>query len=745
MFNHRQYICLTVVLLSVLSNSCQVYHNTTARFNSYFLAKEKMKESEEQLFSNTQDDFNDLLPVLIHLDTNASRSQKPSFDYVIEKASLPIELHPTSKWIDNAWLVVGKARLYQGDYMNAIHTFKYVNTISTENNARHEAIVLLLRCFWETEQYKNMELTKEYIRKKINVPFNNQNTREYHLIFSAYHQEKANYALAVQHLELAIPLVRKRNEKARFFYIMGQMYSLMADPQKAYQAYRKALRYAPTYELEFNARLKSFGLSYLNSQKDIAKTKRYYKRLLREEKNWDYRDRIYYEYALFSLRIKEREKAKSLLNFSIQENINNPIQKAYAYLKLGQLYYREKDFDRAASYYDSTINIMPKSFKNYDEVKQKAEILNEFALVYKKVEYADRLLFLATLNTEELDFYFDKEIEQEKEQIIKQRERQALAAYKKNKAAVREEQNTANTSFDNKKGNWYFYDNNALIAGRSEFLRIWGGRKLEDNWRRSNKPIAAFEQDQDKTQEEVVVTQDEAQDSDIFSSIKSKQARLEEVPSSPEELQEVKDSLAASLFALAKAYYYKLNEYSGSITTFERLVIEFPQAADVTEALYVLYNICESYDSCQSDRYENILVDKYPESFYAKILINPNYVEELNIIDSKVARSYEEAFQLYKIRHYGGAKKILDQILSAYPKNSLLDKITLLNIMIAGQLTQDKMVYKAALDNFITEFEESDLVPFAENLLSAFGSNKPSTKQKDIPVVGEKLQDSKKN
>ncbi|MCS6832349.1 MAG: methyltransferase, partial [Flammeovirgaceae bacterium] len=186
-------------ILSFLTVACQRYHDTTARFNAYFLAKEKMKETEQLLYGFPKDDYNQLLRILPKIDSSETRSQKVAFDYIIEKASIPIQFHETSKWVDDCYVLIGKARLYQEDYPNAVSTFKYVYAKGKDSYAKHQALIWLMRTFLEARELNNFNAAKELLEKETE-PLHEDNLRDYHLIMAQYQWEKENYDLCVQHL-----------------------------------------------------------------------------------------------------------------------------------------------------------------------------------------------------------------------------------------------------------------------------------------------------------------------------------------------------------------------------------------------------------------------------------------------------------------------------------------------------------------------------------------------------------------
>ncbi|MEM1136944.1 MAG: hypothetical protein AAGI07_13985, partial [Bacteroidota bacterium] len=206
---------------------------------------------------------------------------------------------------------------------------------------------------------------------------------------------------------------------------------------------------------------------------------------------------------------------------------------------------------------------------------------------------------------------------------------------------------------------------------------------------------------------------------DIFASVKSFEARKAEIPYQAAQKEAVKAELENGLFELGKVYYYRLEEYNNLLETYDRLYKEFPKGELTPEAMYILYNMCMEYDSCNHEQFKDVIIKEYPESFYAKILVNPNYVQETNISNNESIAQYENCFELYKQERYVESDSLLQIAITNYPNSTVKDKMHLLRTMIDGKITDDLTTYYQKLNAFITNFSGSELVPFAKNLLSA--------------------------
>ncbi len=722
------------VLLSIvlLLPACKQYHDLTSRFNAYFLAKEKTIEVEETLFGDPRNDYNDILQVLVKIDTNQTKSQAAGFEYIIEKASKPIQWHENSKWVDDCYLLIGKARMYQGDYMNAVLTFGYVRGNTDDKDARHAALVQLVRTFTESEEFDNALRMREMLRKD-KAAISEENTRDYHLVMAHFHRQLENFDLVRDHMELALPLIKGRMERARFNYLLGQLFELEKDNRKAYAHYDKAVKLSPTYELEFHADLARSGLREITSEEVIAETNKYLNKLLNDEKNWEYRDKVYYEMAEFEIRQEKHQEALAFLNESVQVS-ENPVQKSYSYLGMGKIYYQVlKDYEKAAKYYDSTVQVMPQSLKYYESTKSFSDILQEFVKYLTIVRDQDRLISLAGMTADQQLAFLEQEVETDRETALKDRENRQLSERKRTRKL------TVESGFSQAEENnaWYFYNSQATVFGQSNFIRVWGDRTLEDNWRRAAREREVdFASQQANAPAPGQPQQTEEATDNVFAGIKSIDDRLAEIPSTREQMDSVMARLNRGLFGLGKVYYYKLKENDKALETFERLYKEFPEGEFTAEALYILYTMCREYLACDPEVYKMRLVKEHRESFYANILINPRYVEETNMAKKEVQDLYASSYELYKSGQYQAADSLASLTLSKYPENELQDKLNLLKVMIVGQTSPNLDLYHQRLSQFMETWSESDLIPFAEKLMASLNEKMQRLRKLGLPTNG---------
>ncbi len=704
--------------------SCQFYRNTASHYNAYFLAQERFEQVYKNTYIQQKSDFNNVLAVLPPIDSVSMGGFKAELDYVVAKASLPIQRHPESDWTDDSYLLIGKARLHQSDYRNAINSFKYLNGNSNELDIRHASLIWLMRSFIEDKNLEQAAFTMDYISKE-GDKFSEENIRDFYLVSAHYYRTVNDFDKTAAYLELALPYVTNKTQKARYHFILGQIYQNKAtqnpddkinakkNDQKSYQNYQASIKAHPDYEMVFNAQLNASQVAGTSAE-DIKQTQKYFERLLNDQKNIEYKDRIYYEMAGFAQKRGKKDEAISLLQESLNQPSTNSAQKAYTYVRMGELYYGQSEYAKANAYYDSALSISTQEMRNYDEIAARGEILNQFFEQYDVLQKADTKINLSKLSQDELVKYFEKQIAEEKVQIDKQ----VAAAEKAAKSGNLVTQGTTNpfANTTNTAQIWYFYNDQAVRQGKNTFVKTWKNRPLEDNWRRSNKVSSAIDQTVDPT---ATTTDSQTDQQNLYATVAGVEERLKDVPKTQEEITLLDKQIEGALFELGKVYHYQLKEDANARATFERFVKDFPKNKNIPEALFLLRKIClenKTLEKCDVASYEKRLQDNYSESVFAKLISDPTYLEESVANDTIVTRLYKESYELYSTKNYQKAIEKLEKIQNDYPQNSHTAKIELLRIMSYSHV-ESLPVYVEKLTTFVTKFEGSKEQEYAKKLL----------------------------
>ena len=692
-----------------LSNS---FHDLTAHYNAYFIANERINEIESSIFESQEWNYNKVLPIYPQFDSTKSASLKTEIEDCIQKASIAIQRHPGSKWEDDSYILVGMARHYASEFQDAINTYKYVNIESKNDAARHHALTELIRSFTEVKDYNNAIAVTDFIAKE---DLNKTNQRRLHLNTAYLYQKKGDQSKMVGSLVKAEELLTT-SDKARINFIIGQTYHELDFESEAFRYYRNVLKNKPSYELEFYAKLYMAQVTELTDDGDLKKIQKYFRGLLKDPKNKEYRDKIYYELAGFELKNGNIDEAIENYKLSVQYSVSNQRQKAFSYLSLGKIYYDTlKNFVLAKSYYDSTVSTMPQDEENYAAIKERQEILVDFVEQIVTIQENDSLLNLVALPEDSIISMLTSRIENERE-MEKERKK------KEKQAAINRARNISQNSGENiistasSSSVWYFNNSNAISRGSNDFLRKWGDRPLEDNWRRESKSSSI------SRETEVASTTNVSESSgeeEVQESVEDEVRKLiSSLPNTPEKQAVLLAEVEDAFYNLGNIYNLRLEEDANAAESFEELLSRFPETEYEAEVLYQLYLIYKDLDPVKSAEKGNQLKTKYPETVYAKLVDNPNYREESFAISEQLKKLYKDLYGKYKDSRYNEVLFSADSALRKQPDNEFSDNLALLRVLAVGQ-TEEDYKYQFELSEFIKKYPESELYAYANSLLKA--------------------------
>jgi tetratricopeptide (TPR) repeat protein len=686
------------------------FHNVNAKYNALFQANIKLKEVDKALFNAYKDNYSQLLPILIPIDSNSAGAMGEQLTSIIKKASLVAERHQNSKWLDDAYVLIGKARLLKQDYKNAIETFKYVNTNATSDKARDAALIGLMRCYTEQGEYQTALRVAELLREE---PLDNENTRDFYLTKAYLHQLKEEYKTAVSILEEAFPYMKKNEQKARIRFAAGQMYEALEDKNNASEMYLAVNKNHPSYDLSF--------YSKLNNALVLGQTDGFQK-LLKDSKNKDLQDKIYEAMSAVEMRKGNSKDGVKLLQSSAR-NSQNLKQLPYTFLKLADLAYNKMgNYEMAAAYYDSTASLLPQTDPAYKRVVDKQRSLRDFVMQTTIVKTEDSLQRLAKMNPAQLDKVLERVV---LDKIAKEAEDLRKAQEIVNRGLQQQTEKNKEAFADPNKSTWYFTNAIAQQQGKTTFSNIWGPRQLEDNWRRSRKDNAlTFDNPAANNQGNGLNLKNLSIPTEKFGSgIQADVAELKtKIPFSKEAFEASVKRKEDASFELGKIYKFKLNEPKNAISTLDKFVADFPKSSHEPEALYLLALLNEDSPATK-ETYRKRLMKDYEDSYFARLL-NRTSSETLSTgKESESQKLYAEAYEYYSQNNFTDALTFVETGLKQYPNSQIEDKIVFLKAMILAK-TQTLDVYQKALKSFITDYPKSQLISMAKERLEAMGDKK---------------------
>lgn len=701
------------------------YHNMTAHYNAYFIAQDQLRQAEDAIYKNRKENYNQILPILLPADSLANEAVKPFLDEAIKKASLVAERHQNSKWLDDAYIVIGKSRLLKQDLTNAIEVFKYVNTKGTDEDDKHAALVSLMRAYVEQEDYTNGLTVAEYLRVQ---PLNRDNTRDFYLTKAYLHQQKGEPALAAAILDATFPALKKGEPKARLHLIAGQLYDQLGQTAKATEHYAAVLRNRPMYDQEFYANI------YLIQTPSGRRSGQTFEQMLTDRKNADLKDKIYFTMGQIESRRGRFDQAVELYRRSVAATTTNTDQIPFTYLEMGKIYFEKKnDLVHAQMYYDSALSLLPQNSTDYTRIAARKKALDEFVEYRTTIRTEDSLQALAKLSPDALNAALNKAIKEQDKRDAEMAEAARKVIEKATGQPVTAGVSLPGATNSNLAPNdrWYLYNTVRLTQGRQEFLTTWGNRPLEDDWRRSNKdasravaaensPLNGASPANNVNPNAPATNQANPLAGNPALTASSKDAvatRLEtmkaQLPLTPATLAQSNGRIENALYKLGKLYKFQFNQPTENIGTFEQLLTRYPSTLQKPEVYYLLHLSNDQLG--RTSGWKDKLLAEFPNTSYARLAGKAAGQTVTTGTEALAQKTYAEVYYLYQTGNLTEGLARVENALGQFTGTQIEDKFGLLRILLLGKV-QGVDPYRQALAEFIRDYPASQLVPYVKEL-----------------------------
>jgi tetratricopeptide (TPR) repeat protein len=543
-------------------------------------------------------------------------------------------------------------------------------------------------------------------------------TAEAHL----YIKQK-RYDKAIEPLRNAISFTENKRRRARLAFILAQLYDRSGQYEQSYETYNEVLANLPVYEMDFNARLQQTYAGWAHGKITGEEAVKTLDRMLKDDKNLEYRDQIYYTLAMISLKDGKKQDGIANLRRSLSFAEGNNAQRAETYLMLADLYFEEEDFVSAKLYYDSTLTVLPTTDERFKRAQDYASNLKDIARLIQTIAANDSIVRVFKMGPEER-----KELAK-----ILRKQKEAEAAAKAAKAKPVSAADAAKAAAPppqagQKPSSFYFYNDAFVKKGKKDFTRIWGERKLEDNWRRSNKISAGADAAAaiDSTSTDAAA---EADLKDLFASI----------PKTEEELSVVHMATYEAMYQLGTLFRDKLQNNIRCVGTLEELQVRYPDTARYEKETWY-YCFLAHNDLTNTERatyYLEKLKGKYPNSAFARVLTDPNFQNAAKERERELNKYYEETFRMFQSGGYKDAyTRCQDAPKRFGSQNQLMPKFFLLSALCVGNLSGSE-AYCSSLGEVVSRYPDSPEATRAKEiarLLSCKGFETDDKKKTDGPI-----------
>jgi tetratricopeptide (TPR) repeat protein len=696
--------------------------NLTAHYNIYFNAKEALDESESSIYSSYEEDFSQRLPIFRLPDENSAANESENLIGVIDRSNkIALEKYQ-SNWLDDAFLLIAKSYYLKGDYYNALEYYSYVSlTFPKEKKNKVAAYIGEIKNDFALNLYSDAD---SIIEKADSL-----NLKYYSDDLAAAKAQRAlnnnDIQLAINSLKKALKNTKDKTNRIRWTYILAQLQEQNNETDVAKSNYTKIARSNASFEMAFNAKLSEIRISENENGKQFDKIATLTK-LLKEDKNIQFKEKIYFQIANTYLQQKDIINAMKYYTISAHTIPGTVKQKGLSYLKLAEINFEEiKNYSQAQLYYDSTLRYLPKNYAGYASIATKANNLQYLSDRLVIIENQKELLSLSSLSDEELNQKLDKKFE---------------AIVNKNQKVSTDENSPVLQSINdfsnaNKSaGSFYFYNTAAISQGLSQFKAKWGTRKLSDNWRASSASgLLANSKDANRLtpddQSQVFNPQNQNIDSLKSNFIKT-------IPYNPVSKKSANQKISNALYEIAIFYKDVLNENLEAIEAFEAIVLNYPYQENAANIYYQLYRMSAKIDPKLSEEYKRHLLEKYPGSIYAKTLIDPNYGKEQEIAKEQVKAEYNKLYNLYTDKRYSN---VLDEVAKLRSKMGSFEamdaQFSYLEALALGN-TQKAPVFLASLNEIVTKYpNDVTVTPLVKQQINFINANRNAFDRRPTALI----------
>lgn len=689
------FVFLTIALIltgcSTQKNTAQSrwWHAFNAKYNTYYNGTLAYIDGSLEKETGNKDNYTEQIPLYTVSNKNSREIGKANFDRAIEKCEKAIHQHSIKRrpeWTKNrrktakdiewlsrreynpflwkAWMLMGRSQFYQGDFESAAATFSYMSRLyATQPAIYGKARAWLAKCY--IEQNWNYD-AEDVIRNMLRDSIHWRAQKEWDYTFADYYIHTGNAEQAIPYLRKVISHEMRRKQKAREWYLMGQLQASIENKKEAYKAFRHVIRQNPPYELAFNARI---AMTEVMAKDNAGKMISRLKRMAASDNNKEYQDQIYYAIGNIHLSRKDTLQAITAYEKGNQKSTRNGIEKGVLLLHLGDLYWTKEKFSDARRCYGEAIGLLDKDRKDYQQLANRSKVLDELVPYTDAVQLQDSLQQLARMSEKERNAAIDRVIDalkkKEKEERNRKAEEEAESTLRQDggnfannnnfassNSPQKNNENSANTPAN---GQWYFYSPLTISQGKAQFQKLWGKRDNVDNWQRINKTVVAnaagAEEMTDEQRDSLAqaAEQEELLKQTSDSAVNDPHRReyyLAQIPFTPEQLAESNKLLEDGLYHAGVIFKDKLDNLPLSRKSLLRLVNNHPDYAHLDDAyyhLYLLYSRERKPEMAQT--YLQKLKAEYPESQWTTLLSDPYYAENakrgVQIEDSLYTLTYQ--------------------------------------------------------------------------------------------------------
>jgi tetratricopeptide (TPR) repeat protein len=701
------------------------FHGMNAHYNGYFNANELLRQSMDTYRASVQEDYYSILPIDPMPNETDVVGMYPAIDTAISKCvkvitdhSMPGNDKPSQKkeehnrWIDENWTTVGIAYYYRRDYDGAMKNFNFIKKFYKNDPSLYIGELWMAKTNIAQGDYTEAKFNLDFLDDALKAQTEKEDKKEGgskssdkkdkkeakpakfpKKIRFDFEKTKADLALkkgeqehAIEYLEEALNHAKRSSDKARVHFILGQLYEEKGDDSKASEHYKKVLKGNAPFPMMFNARLKKAFLG------GGSKKRKELNKMLRDAKNAEFKDQIYYALAGIEFNEGNDEKGVEYLHKSAFYSTTNTRQKGMAYEKLGDLRFGKRDYVNAQRYYDSCAQVINDTYPNAQAVRNKADNLSELVDAVETAYYEDSVQRIAAMSEEDREAFIKDVIKKikDEEEARKKRDAERLRELQANQALFAQNGESGNK--------WYWYNAKTRAEGYDDFRKLWGKRDNEDDWRRSEK--IKFDDRIENEGDSLSVDSLQVEGGDEL----TVESLSRDLPLTDSALAESMKRLLAAHYVAGIIYKEQLSEEGFAVKEFESVLERNVEDPHNVLAAFQLYKIHDGKNGGEADKQKMYILNNYPNSDYANYLRDPNFFVKKKEMNALAEQEYVTVLERYNRGLYYPVITKADKVINEEKANDFRAKYILLKAMAMGQTQEDKTALIPVLQMAIDEY-----------------------------------------
>ena len=686
--------CSTLVLVSCSRKKDKFinrnFHAVTSEFNALYNGYIALEEGRKSLTDGYADNYWEVLPIErlqisdeVMLpeqskNENVTRAEEKAVK-AIQKHSITIAGKEKNPQIDEAYLLLGKSRYFDQRFIPALEAFNYILYKYPASDKINQAKI------WREKtniRLDNDELAIKNLKRLLEQEkLDNQDLADATSMLAQAYLNTKSVDSAITQLEIASNTTKKNDERGRYRFIQGQLYNELGKKDSANYAFDKVIElnrktpriYMICAEIE---KIKNFDYEKGNKYELLE----HITKLEENRENRPFLDKIYHQKAVYYLRNQSDSLAITYFNKSLRTNSLDKILIAKNYEILGDMNFDKSVYREAGNYYDSTMTSLDLNTKSYRIIKRKRDNLEDVIYYEDIAKVNDSVLKLVNFSENERVVYFETFIEKLK---IKTEKEQAKAeAAERNNSGLATVNNQLGAAQTQRNGTptqvamFYFYNPTTVSYGKNEFVKIWGNRAMEDNWRWSNNGNSASNGNTSTGSLMATATEEEKFNPQFY---------IAKIPSELKVIDSISKERNYAYYQLGLIYKEKFKEYELAKKKFQNLLKSNPQERLILPSKYNLYKIYEALgENAEATIVKTDIVSNYPESRYAIILTNPESASDKD--ENSPESLYEALYSQFEKQEYVDVVSKSEMYIQTFDGEQIVSKLELLKATATGRL-----------------------------------------------------------